>query len=226
MNLLTKWIPAFVVALTLGAGATFAQQSGGGSAAPDLTKATGNLTVAHLDSGTSASSSTFWRGDGAWASPPASGWSLKNTGGTLLSGVDHVDQIGLSACSEVGVLLMAGATASSSAIGVRVSTDNGSTFLSTTGDYLSVVMGGTVSGGSVATEDHLLFESSTATVARTGDIEIERFNLLAPKTVRSNVYSIDGTNVRIVVTTTALNAVRIFSSVGNFNAGTVYFFCR
>jgi len=43
---------------------------------------TGNLPVTNLNAGTSAGNTTFWRGDGVWATPPNSGGTVTAVTGT------------------------------------------------------------------------------------------------------------------------------------------------
>lgn len=102
---------------------------------------------------------------------------------------------------------------------VRVSTDNGSSYLNSSGDYVSLSAQGVETA-----ESDMKMHSTVTSGAKTGWRTISNFNTTKPK---NSWTPLDGGSY-VIPTSTALNAIQIYTSTGLDwdTVGTIYIFGR
>jgi hypothetical protein len=135
--------------------------------------------------------------------------------------VPYVDFIGLAGYTEIRVLTRLLTTASGGTRSLRVSTDNGSTFLSSSGSYISVAdAGDEVNATFIPT-------SALTSAARSGEVWFKGWNLTDIKIAQIRHHVTGSTRQYLIPTSSPLNAVRIIDlTAGDLTGGSIYVFAR
>ena len=183
------------------------------------------LTVGANDTVLTADSSTAT--GLKWAAPGAN-WSLLNAGGTALTGATTITVSGISNVDKIMAVVIGGSTVSTASpdISFRLNTDSGSNYIIA---GLNFTTG--INGYGSLTETSIRFATQGSSAANTfsGGITITGCNSSGLKQFIV-AGSSAGTNSQAYITeglynsASTISSVSVFSSTGNFDAGSVYIY--